>query len=93
MNSAFNNSYLGCKSLLEILEAVKTFKVNQLIRHHEEVILGRGRKMRATVRFRHDRLYQAVTQFNDFNIVQKTSELLDYALYLGWLMSSVNSKK
>ena len=49
--------------------------------------------MRATVRFRHDRLYQAVTQFNDFNIVQKTSELLDYALYLGWLMSSVNSKK
>ena len=93
MNSAFNNSFISCKNLTEILEAAKKFKTDQLIRYHEEVTLGRGRKMRSTVRFRHERLYEKVTQFNEFNIVQKTSELIDFAIQIGWLMSCVNSKK
>ena len=93
MNSAFNNSFLGCKNLHEILETVKKFKIKQIIRYNEEVIQGRGKKMRSEVRYRHEKLYEIVKQFDEYNIVQKTAELIDTAVHVGWLMSSVNSKK
>ena len=60
---------------------------------YEEVIQGRGKKMRSEVRYRHEKLYDFVKQFDEYNIVQKNAELIDTAIDIGWLMSSVNSKK
>ena len=57
------------------------------------MIQGRGKKMRSEVRYRHEKLYDFVKQFDEYNIVQKNAELIDTAIDIGWLMSSVNSKK
>ena len=91
-NSRLNNQINACNNLNEILQAIKTYKSDQITRYHEEVEQGIYQKTRSTTIWRHRRLYDLIKQYSEYNIVQKVTTFNDVCFNVGWLMTFVKNK-